>query len=141
MKNESYPRVYLYRRIVQAKMYIDAHYAEAADLDNIADEACFSKFHFLRLFKSAYGMTPHQYLVQVRMIKAQQLLEEGCSVAHACYAVGFTSIGSFTTSFRRYTGHAPAHYQAMRRKVREELKIRPLKFVPNCFAAANGWAE
>lgn len=49
--HEEYPKVYLYRRIVQAKLFIDIHYGEQIDLHNIADEACFSKFHFLRLSK------------------------------------------------------------------------------------------
>jgi AraC-like DNA-binding protein len=73
MTTELYPRVYLYRRIVQAKLFIDSKYADKIDLDNISDEACFSKFHFIRLFNSIYGKTPHQYLTFVRIEKAQQL--------------------------------------------------------------------
>ena len=49
---EEYPKQYLYRQIIRAKLYIDANYARAIDLDNIADEACFSKFHFARLFRN-----------------------------------------------------------------------------------------
>ena len=47
-----YPKLYLYRRIVQAKLFIDSHYAGDIDLEQIADEAYFSKFHFCRLFKT-----------------------------------------------------------------------------------------
>lgn len=47
--------------MVQAKLFIDFNYAESIDISNIADEACFSKFHFIRLFKKIYGRTPHQY--------------------------------------------------------------------------------
>lgn len=61
------PKIYLYRRIVLAKLFIDEHYAEDIDLDAIAGEASFSKFHFIRLFKMAYGKTPHQYLTRVRI--------------------------------------------------------------------------
>lgn len=53
----TYPKLYLYRRLVQAKLSIDAHYAEAIDLDNIAGEAAFSKYHFIRLFGRIYGHT------------------------------------------------------------------------------------
>ncbi|MFN2440773.1 MAG: helix-turn-helix transcriptional regulator, partial [Chitinophagaceae bacterium] len=54
----NYPKIYLYRRIVRAKLFIDDNYSENIDLDNIADEACFSKFHFARQFKKIYSKTP-----------------------------------------------------------------------------------
>ncbi len=49
MSSLLYPKIYLYRRIVQAKLFIDDNYFENIDLNNIADEAYFSKFHFIRL--------------------------------------------------------------------------------------------
>jgi len=64
MTAATYPKVYLYRGIVQAKPFIDNNYA-----DHIADEAFFSKFHFIRLFKKIYSKTPHQYLITVRSEK------------------------------------------------------------------------
>ena len=67
LQKELYPKVYLYRRIVYAKLFIDTHFAENIDLDNIADEAFFSKFHFIRVFKDIYKKTPHQYLSFVRI--------------------------------------------------------------------------
>jgi len=67
MINEPYPRMYLYRRLVQAKLFIDTHFAEPIDLNAIADEAYFSKFHFIKQFKSIYKRTPHQYLIHVRI--------------------------------------------------------------------------
>ncbi len=101
MSSEQYPKVYLYRRIVQAKMFIDRHYADEIDLDNIADEAWFSKFHFIRLFKSSYGKTPHQYLQAVRIHHAQLLLKEDKSVSDACFSVGFQSLTTFSGLFKR----------------------------------------
>jgi AraC-like DNA-binding protein len=68
---ENFPKIYLYKRIVQAKLFIDARFSDNIDLHNIADEACFSKFHFIRLFKTVYGKTPHQYLKQVRIENAK----------------------------------------------------------------------
>lgn len=67
MSAEHYPKVYLYKRIVQAKLFIDQHYAKPIDVSNISDEASFSKFHFLMRFKKIYGKTPHQYLTRVRI--------------------------------------------------------------------------
>jgi AraC-like DNA-binding protein len=138
-QKELFPKVYLYRRIVYAKLFIDNHFAEKIDLDNIADEAFFSKFHFIRLFNTVYKKTPHQYLSFIRIEKAKQLLIEDVAVAEVCYAVGFESVSSFTGLFKRITGQTPSAYQAMQHKRIKEITIAPLKFIPNCFAEKNGW--
>lgn len=137
----NYPKVYLYRRIVQAKLYIDTHYAEKIDLDNISDEAYFSKFHFIRLFKTVYGKTPHQYLKAVRLEKAKQLLREGSPVSDACFAVGFDSLSSFSGLFRRETGQTASVYAAQHQHIKAEIAKRPLAFVPGCYAYQHGWLE
>ncbi|MGZ3872656.1 MAG: helix-turn-helix domain-containing protein [Mucilaginibacter sp.] len=134
MSNPLYPKIYLYRRIVYAKLFIDANFAEKIELDNIADEAFFSKYHFIRLFHAIYNKTPHQYLSSVRIEKAKLLLATHTRVAHVCYAVGFESVSSFTGLFKRMTGETPAAYQAGQHKRRAEMISDPLKFVPNCFA-------
>lgn len=140
MTPELYPKVYLYRRIVQAKLFIDEHFNEALDLNNIADEAYFSKFHFLRLFRNAYGKTPHQYLTFVRIQKAKELLKnKNTTVSTVCFEVGFESITSFSSLFKRHTAVTPASYQKSQSLLLEESHRRPLKFVPNCFITANGW--
>jgi AraC-like DNA-binding protein len=109
---ESYPRVYLYRRIVQAKLFIDQHFREKINLDTIAGEAYFSQFHFIRLFKMAYQKTPHQYLIFVRIEHAKELLKnDHLSIAEICFAVGFESAGSFTLLFKRLTGLSPSQYR------------------------------
>ena len=140
MTAELYPKVYLYRRIVQAKLFIDEHFNEPLDLHNIADEAFFSKFHFLRLFKSVYGRTPHQYLTLVRIQKSKELLKnKNTTVSAVCFEVGFESITSFTSLFKRHTAVTPASYQKKQMRLLEESHRKPLKFVPNCFIMANGW--
>ncbi len=101
MDKELYPKIYLYRRIVQAKLFIDNHFAETIDLNNISDEAYFSKFHFLRLFKKIYGKTPHQYLTFVRIEKAKCLIETGLPITEVPYCVGYDSVSSFTGLFKR----------------------------------------
>jgi AraC-like DNA-binding protein len=141
MASFDYPKVYLYRRIVQAKLFMDGHYHEPIDLDNIADEAYFSKFHFIRLFRKTYGKTPHQYLTGVRIEKARELLLTEVPVADVCYAVGFESTSSFTGLFRRLVGLTPSAYQEAQRKLRAEIKAAPLKFIPNCFAEKKGWTK
>ena len=135
MQTENLPKPDLYRRIVQAKLFIDSNYAERIDAGEIADEACYSKFHFIRTFKSIYGKTPHQYLTAVRVEKAKGLLEDGGSVTEVCFAVGFDSLGSFTGLFKRRAGVTPSEYQRQRLERQAEIRREPLKFVPGCFAA------
>ena len=139
MPAEQIPKIYLYRRIVLAKLFIDAHFSEDIDLDAIAGEAAFSKFHFIRLFKMAYAKTPHQYLTQVRIENAKLLLQNGQSVSDVCFSVGFDGISSFTHLFKRLTKLTPSAYQLQQRRRQEEIANAPLKFIPGCFAEQKGW--
>jgi AraC-like DNA-binding protein len=136
---EQFPEIYLYRRIVQAKLFIDHNFGEKIELRGIADEACFSKFHFIRLFKMAYGKTPHQYLTAVRINKAQLLLQDDVSVTETCFIVGFESLTSFVGLFKRLTGISPSAYRQQQRERKNAICNTPLNFIPNCFAAQNGW--
>jgi len=136
-----YPKIYLYRRLAQAKLFIDRHYAEKIDLGNIADEAYFSKFHFIRAFKNVYLKTPHQYLISVRIERAMELLKTGISVADVCYAVGFESLSSFSGLFRRIAGITPSEYLGRHQKLKSRMLQSPLTFIPGCFAEKNGWIK
>ena len=134
MREDALPKLDLYRRIVQAKLFIDSNYAARMDAGEIADEACYSKFHFIRTFKSIYGKTPHQYLTAVRVEKAKEMLEQGVSVTAACLAVGFDGLGSFTGLFKRRAGITPCEYRRQRLDRKAEMKKEPLRFIPGCFA-------
>jgi len=136
-----YPRVYLYRRIVRAKLFIDNNYSENIDLDNIADEAFFSKFHFIRQFKKFYGKTPHQYLIVVRIEKAMELLRTDIPVSEVCYAVGFESLGSFSGLFKRIVGLTPSAYLLHQQQIKAQILKAPLNFIPGCFAEKKGWKK
>jgi AraC-like DNA-binding protein len=141
MATETYPRIYLYRRIVQAKVYIDTYYAEKLDLENISDEASFSKFHFIRLFKSIYGKTPNQYLTAVRIEKAQQLFQRNKSVREVCFQVGYDSVSTFSGLFARIVGKTPSQYADHYHKRKTQIEAKPLAFVPGCYAFMHGWNE
>jgi AraC-like DNA-binding protein len=138
---DAYPRMYLYRRLVQAKLFIDSHFSIAINVDNIADEAYFSKFHFIRLFKKTYGRTPHQYLTWVRIEKAKYLLKTGAPIADVCFAVGFESISSFTGLFKRTVRQTPYNYQLQQRSTQADTLKRPLKYIPGCMAIKQGWQK
>ncbi len=139
MSTDQYPKLYLYKRIVQAKLFIDNNYSGNIDLENISDEACFSKFHFIRLFKNIYGKTPHQYLTAVRIEHATKLLQNCIPVSEVCFAVGFDSLTSFSGLFKRIVGQSPSLYLAAYKQQKEQIIKTPLAFVPCCFAYQHGW--
>jgi AraC-like DNA-binding protein len=136
---EIFPKIYLYKRIVNAKLFVDAHFAEKLDLNNISDEAYFSKYHFIRLFKSVYKMTPHQYLVNVRISNACRLLKTELTISECCFAVGFESVSSFSGLFKRTTGESPAAYKEIHRRRVRSINTAPLQYIPGCFAEKLGF--
>lgn len=141
MNEDHLPKIYLYRRIVLAKLFIDKHFSESIDLNDIAGEAFFSKFHFIRLFKMAYGKTPHQHLTHVRIEKAKLLLQSELPVKEVCFSVGFDSESSFTHLFKRITKLTPSLYQQQQLLRKMEIAKTPLKFIPCCFAEHNAWIK
>lgn len=125
----------IYTRIVAAKRYIDNHFHEHISLNHISREACFSRFHFHRLFTGIYQKTPHQYLTSKRIELAGRLLaNKALPVGDICNAVGFESIGSFSGLFKKETGFAPKVYRQRAIRRRNETQKRPLQFIPGCFA-------
>jgi AraC-like DNA-binding protein len=141
MALEQYQKIHIYKRIVQAKLFIDNHYAEKIDLDNIADEAHFSKFHFIRLFKKVYRKTPYHYMMQVRINRAKDLLTKNMSVSDVCLSVGFDSATSFAGLFKRSTGLTPSAFQKQQQQRKTDIAASPLQFIPNCFAETHGWTK
>ena len=81
------------------------------NLDYLSRVRFVSKYHMLRLFKRHYGITPRQYLIDKRIAKSKEQLKKGMSVTESCFAVGFESIGSFSTLFKAKTGKSPRKYQ------------------------------
>ncbi|MDP4264146.1 MAG: AraC family transcriptional regulator [Bacteroidota bacterium] len=115
IKKRVFPHDDLCDRIARAKQFMDNFYSGPIDLDSMAEEACFSKFHFIRLFKKNYGRTPYQYLTEVRMAAAKELLQSGMPVSEVCASVGFDSVSSFTGLFKKITGTTPFVFQKKKR--------------------------
>lgn len=125
----------LYTRIVKAKIFIDDNYASRLNLDKLSEEACFSKYHFLRLFKRAYDKTPYQYLSEKRIEKAKEKLKkENITVSQVCEQIGFESTTSFTLKFKEYTGETPAFFRLRAMQTRQLTKEQPSRFIPACFS-------
>ena len=105
-------RAELYRRLHRARDYLEASLNEPLDLEKAASAAHLSPFHFHRSFKDLFRVTPAQYIRRRRLERAEQLLRStNLSVLEICHEVGFQSLGSFTTLFRRHTGHTPGVYR------------------------------
>jgi AraC-like DNA-binding protein len=97
----------------RARDLVDRDYASALDLDRLASEAGLSKYHFLRLFRGTYGVTPAEYVSRRRIERAQDLLRAtNVTVTEVCHAVGFSSLGSFSSRFRSVVGESPSDFQA-----------------------------
>lgn len=97
----------------RARDVADRDFAEPLDLEALAAEARLSKFHFLRLFRATYGVTPVEYVSMRRIERAQDLLRStNLTVTEVCHAVGFSSLGSFSSRFRAVVGESPSSFQA-----------------------------
>jgi AraC-like DNA-binding protein len=89
----------MWRRLNRARRFIDQHYCLPLNLDQIAQQACFSRFHFIRLFQQVFNKTPHQYLSERRVQRAKELLDaSSLTVTEVCFEVGFESLGLSATA-------------------------------------------
>ena len=119
-----------YERLIHARTFINECYDLPLDLEQIASQASFSRYHFLRLFRNAFDQTPHQYLIQLRIERAKTLLAAGdLSITEVCFAVGFQSLGSFSALFHRCVGYPPKQHRA---RMFRGMYL-PRRFVPACF--------
>jgi AraC-like DNA-binding protein len=97
----------------QARDRMDRDYARPLDVPALARAALMSSGHFSRSFRAAFGDTPYSYLMTRRIERAKTLLRRGdLSVTEVCFAVGCTSLGSFSTRFTELVGESPSAYRA-----------------------------
>jgi AraC-like DNA-binding protein len=119
----------------RARDHIDRHYAEPLRLDDLAEVAGLSKFHFHRLFTATYRLSPAAYHSQRRLERAQDLLRAtNLTVTEVCHAVGFSSLGSFSARFRELVGETPSEFQ---RRYAADGAPR----IPGCYVFMWGLAE
>jgi AraC family transcriptional regulator len=103
----------LYKRLSVALDAIYTHPVSSLDIDALAATACLSKFHFLRLFKQAYGLSPYQYMQQLRLEKAAQLLKHtSFPVLDIAITLGFENSNSFSRLFYQRHHCYPTQYRA-----------------------------
>ncbi len=96
----------------RARDLMDREYAEPLDVRAIAGAALMSPAHFTRKFRAAYGETPYSYLMTRRIERAKTCLRQGMTVTDTCFAVGCTSLGSFSSRFTEIVGQTPSQYRS-----------------------------
>jgi AraC-like DNA-binding protein len=114
----------LNRRLLRARDAMDRAYAEPLDVPAVAAVAHMSEAHFIRSFRAVFGETPHRYLQRRRVERSMFLLREtDRSVTDICLDVGFSSLGTFSRTFRDIVGESPSAYR---------LAHGPIE-APNCY--------
>ena len=102
----------LNRRLLRARDAMDRAYAEPLDVCAVAAVAHLSEAHFIRSFRATFGETPHRYLQRRRVERSMFLLREtDRSVTDVCFDVGFSSVGTFSRTFRDIVGETPSDYR------------------------------
>ncbi|XTZ16302.1 helix-turn-helix domain-containing protein [Micromonospora echinospora] len=116
------------RAMLRARDAMDRSYAEPLDIPTLARVAHVSEAHFIRTFRATFGETPHRYLQRRRVERAMSLLiESDRDVTEICHAVGFSSLGTFSRTFREIVGQSPTAFRARRSAA---------GVVPSCFTKA-----
>jgi AraC-like DNA-binding protein len=123
------------RRLCLAREMLSNVEENAPSLREIARALEISSFQLIRHFEAAFGITPHQFRIAARIDRAKRLLALGeHSVTEVCMEVGFSSLGSFSSSFARRVGASPSAY---RRHVRATVQVPwtlPRFLAPGCLS-------
>jgi AraC family transcriptional regulator len=105
-------RLELYKRLSRAMDVLRSGFCEEISLDQLAAEACLSKYHFLRLFRMAYGLSPYQYIQHLRIEKARVLLTDSViPIMDLAGLLGFDNSQSFSRLFYQKAGLYPTQYR------------------------------
>lgn len=107
-----------YKQIFEDKKIIKNTYEFINDsidtnftLESLALNVNLSKYHFLRLFKKEFGLTPHAFIVNERLNRANSLIQNGVSISQASIEVGFNDQSHFSRNFKKYFGYTPSYFQ------------------------------
>jgi AraC-like DNA-binding protein len=126
------------RRLLRAYAQIREEYAEPLTIHALAATAGLSPYLFVRSFGEAFGRTPHDVLIDVRVDHAKLALARGDAVTDTCIALGLSSLGSFSTMFKRSTGMSPSAWQRRARSWVPVVGGIPQLWIPSCYARMFG---
>lgn len=104
-------------RIKEVIEYMAAHLADPITTDQLAEKSCMSRFHFVRSFHTLTGITPHQYMIHLRMEQACTLLKETLlPIGEIAGHVGYKNQSHFSAQFRGLFGYTPTAYRMQMKK-------------------------
>ena len=128
-------RHFQYKKICSGRDYLQEHYTDAFSLSKVANYSCMSPYHFSRVFTCVFGESPNTYVTRLRIEKAKKMLVmENVSISDICTEVGYSSIGSFSSLFRKKVGISPSQYRRKLRSLSNETYRFPMQSIPLCFA-------
>jgi len=121
-------------RLSRSRDFLAECFAQRLRLDDAARQAYLSKFHYQRLFRRAFGETPHEFLTRRRIDRARALLAStDMSVSEICMEVGYSSLGSFSARFHQLAGCPPTEFRARLRGIYAIRWPGMHQFLPTCF--------
>jgi AraC family transcriptional regulator len=97
----SVTREAVFNALLQAKNYMDEHFHENPSLDRIVAEAGLSKYHFIRLFKATFSISPYRYMMRLRLAFAREQLSKGFSIPEIAVITGFSDTSAFIKAFKK----------------------------------------
>lgn len=116
-----------------ARRILDREYTTSITIERLSDEVALSPYYLIRLFHRTYKLTPHQYVMQLRIKKAKELLvNSDLSITAICTDIGYQSLGSFSTLFTKTVGIPPSAYRANRETIRSSA------YIPLCTCFLHG---
>ena len=126
-------RVNPHTQVHLARRLLDRNYAASITIEELSRQVALSPFYLIRSFRHVYKQTPHQYLVGQRIAKAKELLRNtDTSVTEICVIVGFESLGSFSTLFRKLAGVSPTTYRSRSQPIHNPT------YIPLCVCVMHG---
>lgn len=122
-----------HQQVRHVRLLLDQSYDTPLTIEDLSREVALSPYYLIRLFRRAYKQTPHQYLVEKRIAKAKELLRNSdLSITEICVAVGYESLGSFSTLFRKMAGLSPSEYRT------NSQPIANPAYIPLCICVLHG---
>jgi AraC-like DNA-binding protein len=121
------------KQVRLARRLLDRNCEEPITIEDLSREVALSPYYLIRAFQHVYKQTPHQYLVEKRIARAKELLRNSdLSITDICAAVGYESLGSFSTLFRKVVGLSPLAY-----RVSSQPTLTPT-YIPLCICLLHG---
>jgi AraC-like DNA-binding protein len=110
-QQKEYVSLFCSVNIRRAIEYVYEYYNTNFSIDDMAREANLSKFHFIRVFKAETGKTPYEYMMDVEIQKAKELLKaRQHTITEICFLLGFNDHSHFTKMFKKKTGCTPTEF-------------------------------